>query len=152
LVRNDLFRIVSVEPSVCDDGSWEAVACVHTGQPLRFGDLSGAIHLGFAMHRRQHVVGIRILQVVFRQIVAPDRIVRPEEEMGLRLVGEERVTVSLQVPKVVVCVEERDRCRHIIPLVTDRLHIRQLAFRTSVGRSSVDQQRVRRFSYNYVKE
>ena len=61
---------------LCDNGAGKAVARIHFGQPPRFGDLPGAIHLGFAMHRRQDVVSTRIPQIVFRQIVAPDRLIR----------------------------------------------------------------------------
>ena len=120
----NLFRIVSVEPGVRDDGAGKAVTRIHVGQPLRFGDLPGAIHLGFAMHRRQHVVGARIPQIVFRQVVPPDRVVRPQEEVRFRLVGKERVTVCLQVPKMMVRIDKRDGSRRCIPLVTDRLHAR----------------------------
>ncbi len=88
--------------------SWMQAA-QHSG----FGDLPGAIHLRFAMHRGQDVVPARIPQVVFRQVVAPDRIVRAQEEMRLGLVGEEGVAVRLQVPQMMVGVDERDRARRL---------------------------------------
>ena len=88
LGSENLFRIVGVEPGVRDDGAGKAATRIHVGQPLRLGDLLGAIHLGFAMHRRQHVVGARIPQIVFRQVVSPDRVVRPQEEVRFRLVGQ----------------------------------------------------------------
>ena len=79
------------------------------------------------MHRRQDVVATGIPQVIFRQVVAPDRIVRPQEEMGFRSVGQERVTVRLQVPKMMMSVDKRDGSRRFAPLATDRLHFRSSA-------------------------
>src|SRR4029077_10377773 len=90
------------------------------------------------MHRRQDVVATGIPQVIFRQVVAPDRIVRPQEEMGFRLVGQERVTVRLQVPKVMVSVDKRDCSRRFIPLATDRLHFRSSSRLCGRGNQSSD--------------
>src|ERR1700730_16745464 len=76
------------------------------------------------MHRRQHVMGVRIPQIIFRQVVALYRIVRPQEEMRFWLVGKEGVTVRPQVPKVMVRLYKRVRSRRFTPLATDRPHLR----------------------------
>ena len=74
------------------------------------------------MNRRQDVVGLRIPQIVSGQVIAPDRAVVAQEEVRLGLVREERIVVGLEVPQMMVGVDQRHRFRRVVPFAADRLH------------------------------
>ena len=123
-------------------GMRHAVACVDLGQPRRLADLVAAVPFRLAMDGLEHVVGCGVAAVVVGQVVALDRVVVAEEEMRLRPVPEPGIVVALQVPEMVMRIDQRHRRGLVTPGAVDGLH--HCGFNASAWRSAQEWFRFRR--------
>ena len=98
LIGQDLLGVLRVEPGMGHDGIRKPVSCVHLGEPKRLFDLARAVHLRFAMHRREHIMQSRIVQIVFRRVVASELAVIAEKEMRVGTATEPRIVMATKIP------------------------------------------------------
>ncbi len=122
VLRQHLVSIAGVEPDMADDRIRHAVQPIHLRKPARLGDLAVASHLRLDMHCRKHIVAARIALVVVRQIVSLERIVVAHEKVLFRFVRQPRVTIRLEIPEVMMRIDQRNRPGVIVPAAMDCRH------------------------------
>ena len=100
-------RRLAVERRVGDDPAREAVTGGDRFEPSRFRHRRGPVPLGLDMDRAEDAVARRVRAVVGREIVAPEGAVVAIPERDGFGVAEPGVVVSVQVPEVLVSVDDR---------------------------------------------
>jgi hypothetical protein len=97
-----------VEPDMPDDRVRQAVLGRHPGQPAGLAELVGPIPFGLDMHGLHDVEALGHPPVVRRHELPFQRRVVAEEELRFGMIGEPGVVIALQVPKMMMSVDDRE--------------------------------------------
>jgi hypothetical protein len=81
---------------------------VQARDPAGFAHLIVAGPFRFTMHRGQHAVLRTVLAVIVGQVIALERIVVAHEKMRLWLTLQPGIVVGLQIPQMVMRVNQGD--------------------------------------------
>ena len=107
MALQDLRAVLLVEPGMADDGGRHAVRLGHALHPGGLLDLARPVALRLDMDGRDDIVAGGVAAVVLRQVVPPERRKVAEEELVRRRVGEPGIAKRLQIPEVVVGIDNR---------------------------------------------
>ena len=103
----DIGHVVAVEPGLGDANAGQALGGIQVGQPIGFGHRAGRVELGLDMYGGDDVVQGGIGPEIRRQIVAADRAVVAVAERDRPRVAEPRVVVMVEVPEMLVRIDDR---------------------------------------------
>jgi hypothetical protein len=106
VAREHCLHLGVVEPGAGDDGMRESGLCDDLLQPSGFADEVLRVPLGLDVHGLDDVVPGRVAQIVARQIAAPQGAVVAVAERDRGLVAQPRQVVALEVPEVLVGVDD----------------------------------------------
>ena len=102
-----LRAVFPVEPGMADDGGRHAVLPGDAVRPDGLLDLEAPVALRLDMDGRDDIVAGGVAAIVLRQVVPPERRKVAEEEFVRLQVGEPGIAKRLQVPEVVVGIDNR---------------------------------------------
>ncbi|MCY1293800.1 hypothetical protein D9M70_430710 [compost metagenome] len=109
MTAEHLLAIRFVEPDVGHYRIGEAVACVLLMHPAGLHHLIAAVVFGLAMHGGQNSMRSAVSKIVLGQVIAPQRAVVAQEEVHIAGLLQPGITMTVQVPEMMVGVDQGDR-------------------------------------------